>query len=124
MINWKGYRKKRSWANLRYHLFICLDRLKKKHENFNQVNRTPDRDLNPGRSQYIKIIIKQIGYDDVDRIRPSHNTVQLLGIVNTAMNFRVTLQPIDLLLSFTFFSISPLVINVPFDPLKLKSVIK
>jgi hypothetical protein len=45
MVNWKGYRRKRAWPNLRYYIGICLEELRKIPKNF---SRFPVRVLNLG----------------------------------------------------------------------------
>jgi hypothetical protein len=44
----EGYRRKRSWPNLWYYPWICLDRLRKNTKNLSQDSRSPSRYLNPG----------------------------------------------------------------------------
>jgi hypothetical protein len=51
-MNWKGYGRKRSWANLRYHPDIWLKVLRKPTRNLNQCIRSADQDLNPGPHEY------------------------------------------------------------------------
>jgi hypothetical protein len=51
-MNWEGYGRKRSWANLMYYPAICLVGLRKTTKNLSQDSRSPDRRLNPVYSEY------------------------------------------------------------------------
>jgi hypothetical protein len=47
-MNFKGFRRKRLWTNLRYYPGSCLEGLRKTTKNLSQDIRSLDRDLNPG----------------------------------------------------------------------------
>jgi hypothetical protein len=51
MINWKGFGRKRSRPNLRYHLGIFPGGTEKNHERI-QSSWSLDREFNPGPSEY------------------------------------------------------------------------
>jgi hypothetical protein len=50
-MNWEGYGRKRLRTNLRYCPGIFLG-LRKTMKNLSQASWSPDRDLNPGPSEY------------------------------------------------------------------------
>jgi hypothetical protein len=52
MMNWKGCGRKRSWPNLRYYPYICLEGLKKTMKNLIQHSRSLSQDLSPGLPEY------------------------------------------------------------------------
>jgi hypothetical protein len=51
-MNWKEYKRKRSWNNLRYYHGIYLAGLRKTTINLSQDRRSPDLDLNPELTEY------------------------------------------------------------------------
>jgi hypothetical protein len=47
MMNWKGFRRKRSWLNFMYYPGINIEELRNTTENLSQDSRFPCLDLNP-----------------------------------------------------------------------------
>jgi hypothetical protein len=51
-MNWEGFRRKKSWPNLRYYPGICLKELRKTMKGFSQDSKFLGRDLNGGPPEY------------------------------------------------------------------------
>jgi hypothetical protein len=56
-MNWKEFRRKRSWPNLRYCPGIRLNGLKKPTKNLSQDSRSSGQDLSPGPSEYEAVVL-------------------------------------------------------------------
>jgi hypothetical protein len=52
LMNWKGYRRKQSWPNLRYYPGICMLGQRKTTKNVSQDSQSPGQDLNLGSLEY------------------------------------------------------------------------
>jgi hypothetical protein len=51
-MNWKGFRKKRSWPNFKVLSWHFSGGTEENDENLSQVNRSPGRDFNPRPPEY------------------------------------------------------------------------
>jgi hypothetical protein len=56
MVNWREFKRKRSWPIFLYYSAICLEGLRRTVKNFSQDTRSPVRDFNPGPPEYEELV--------------------------------------------------------------------